>query len=84
MKKQVLTAVLLLTALSFPAAAETTAASWDTAVSHYSSSDEQKPYSMEVLSKTYNGKGKLERTEQMLFALSYDADGEMESELLRV
>lgn len=80
MKKAAALSFFILTII-LPAAAVD--AGWDTAVSFYRSEPEQKPYRMEILSKSYNRKGEIEKTEKMLFSLSYDADGEMESTLLR-
>jgi len=78
-KKSAIFSILLLST-ALPLAAEAT---WDTAVSYYKESQELKPYSMGVLSKTYNGKGEIEKTEEMMYALNYNAQGETVSELIR-
>ena len=79
-RKAALLGILISIAFSIvPIAAE---ASWNTAVSRFSSSEELRPYKMEVLSRTYNGRGEIEKTENMLFQLSYDANGESINELI--
>jgi hypothetical protein len=58
-------------------------ASWSSAVGYFNLGKDLNPHRMNVLSKTYNGKGEIEKTEEMLYLLSYDADGESVNELIR-
>ncbi|MBI9106239.1 MAG: hypothetical protein JEZ04_05790 [Spirochaetales bacterium] len=57
--------------------------SWNTAVRHYRVSEDLKPHSMKVLSQTFNGKMDLEKTEELIFHLSYDVKGQTISELIQ-
>jgi len=58
------------------------ATAWDDAVKIFSENAELSPYRMEVISRTYNGRGELEKNEEQIFRLIYDLEGVAEQQLI--
>ena len=77
MKKGAL--IILITASLLTAAAREAhcAPGWDEAVSIFETYSGLRPHRMEIISKTFDGRGNLEKTEQQVLSLDYGPDGEI-------
>lgn len=71
--------ILILTSITSAA----WSSNWDRAVEIYGETSRLKPYKMNIHSKTFDGQGRLEKTEEQFFILDYNEDSEFpESELI--
>lgn len=79
MKKKLLSIIVIIIA-STPVFA---LSDWDKAVDVYRETADLKPYRMTVYSETFDRKGRLEKSETLVYSLTYNADGESEQQLIR-